>query len=187
LKKEVGGIVAAVVVSIVVITVIVMIPPYTGMPSWYNPEESLPHLAAPGEVPGDQVNVTLIGNLSLGITGFFSTMTPHQFPSTFSFTIELSANNTGDSSIDDLHVVKVTIFYENATPVYTFGVVPDSNLTIPENSTMNRDYQNDRDMVSIPSSFMNAQYVFARVLVTYNADTEIIITTPLTGLMHAIE
>jgi hypothetical protein len=186
LKKEVGGIIAAVVIAIVVVTFVVMQPPDIGWPSWYNPEESLPHLATPGEIPGYEVNATIVGNLSLDVTGFFSTMSPHQAPSTFSFTIDLIANNTGDSNVE-LHVVKVTIFYENGTPVYTFGVDPDSNITIPVNTTMSLDYQNDRDMVSIPSNLWGTQYVFARVLVTIDVVTEIILTTPLTQLLHAIE
>lgn len=186
MKKEVGGVIAAILVTIVVIGFVVMQPTDVGWPSWYNPEESLPHLATPGEILGNQVNATIFENLSLGVTGFFSTMSPHQAPSTFSFSIDLSANNSGETTVK-LHVVKVTIFYENGTPIYTFGVDPDGNYTIPVITTMNLNYQNDRDMVSIPSNFWNTQYVFARVLVTLDVVTEIVLTTPLTQILHAIE
>lgn len=160
------------------------IPYYT----WYNPQESLSHLPAPSSVPGEHVNATINGNLSISVIGSFYTMRPHIGPSTFDFTIDVRVNNTGDSPVTDFHVVKVTMFYESATPFYTFGVVPDSNLTISANNfTWIQEYRNDRDMVSIPSHLFHEYNVFARVLVTFDVENEIILTTPLTSLGHAIE
>lgn len=187
LKKEVGGI-AAVIVTIIVLVTIILVGPWNGGQNlFYNPEESLPHLASPAEIPGDQVNATVIGDLSLSVTGFFYTISTHSTPTTLNFDLDIIVNNTGASSIDDFQVVKVTVYYENATPVYTFGVEPDENSTIPADSTLTLEYENDRDMISVPWSLISASYVFARVLIIYDGNTEIILTTPMTELPHAME
>ena len=186
MKKDVAGFAATLVIIVVIVTVVILGPWSEGSTPWYNPEESLPHLSAPAEVPGEYVNDTLIGTVGFGLTASFHTMAPHNGPSTFSFTIDIIVNNTG-GTIDDFHAVKVTIFDVNATPVYTFGVEPDSNFTIAANSTWTESYQKDRDMVSIPSDFRWAQYAFARILVTFDNSKEVILTTPLTQVWHAIE
>jgi hypothetical protein len=147
----------------------------------------LPHIASPSEAPGEYVNATVVGNLSISVTGSFYTMVPHNYPATFDFTIQVNVNNTGHSSIDDFQVVKVTMFYEDAKPVYTFGVVPDRVFIIEGDSTWVQEYQSDRDMVEIPSNFLWAPQTFARVLVTFDNGTEGILTTPLTSFGHAIE
>ncbi|MGD9396784.1 MAG: hypothetical protein PVJ05_10175, partial [Candidatus Thorarchaeota archaeon] len=142
---------------------------------------------SPSDAPGEYVNATVVGNLSMSVTGSFYTMVPHNFPATFDFTIQVSVNNTRHTSIDDFQVVKVTMFYEDATPVYTFGVVPDSAFTIAADSIWVQEFQNDRDMVSIPSEFLWAPQTFARALVSFDNGTEAILTTPLTSFGHAIE
>lgn len=187
LKREEGGIIATLVVIILIVTVVVF-GPWSGGPSpYYNPGESLSHLAAPGEIPGDQVDPIVVGNLTLSVTGVFFTMSTHNNPATFSFDLEVSVNNTGAVIIDDFQVVKVTLFYENATPVYTFGAIPENNSTIPADSILTLDYENDRDMIAVPSNLLIASYVFARVLVTFDVDTEVVLTTPMTSIVHAIE
>jgi len=187
LKREEGGIIAVLVIIILIVTVVVL-GPWSGNPSpYYNPGESLSHLAAPGEIPGDQVDPIVVGNLTLSVTGFFFTMSPHNNPATFSFDLDVSVNNTGAVSIDDFQVVMVTIFYENAVPVYTFGAIPENNSTIPADSILTLEYENDRDMITVPSNLLIASYVFARVLVTFDVDTEVVLITPMTSIVHAIE
>lgn len=187
LNKEKGGIIA-VVILIILIVAIILIGPWNGaIDPYYNPQESLPHIASPSDAPGEHVNATVVGNLRMSVTGSFYTMVLHNYPATFDFTIQVSVNNTGSSSIDDFQVMKVTMFFEDATPVYTFGVVPDSVFMIAGNSTWVQEYQNDRDMVSIPSDFLWAPQTFARVLVTFDNGTEVILTTPLTPLGHGVE
>ena len=187
MKKEIGGIITVLIAIFVVIAVIIVGPWVGGQNPFYNPQESLPHLAAPSVVPGEQVNVTVVDNLSMSVTGFFHTMSPHNSPTTFDFTIDMIVNNTGPTAIDDFHIVKVTVFDQNYTPVYTFGVVPYANLTISGNYTTVHEIRNDRDMVTIPSDFMWSSYIFARVLITFDGATEVILTTPLTMFLHAIE
>jgi hypothetical protein len=96
-------------------------------------------------------------------------------------------NNTGITAIDDFQVVKVTVFYENATPVYTFGAVPEGNSTISADTILVLEYENDRDMITVPNSLLGAGQVFARVLVTFDANSEVILTTPMTMISHFIE
>ncbi len=187
MKKEVGGIAAIIVIIIVIGTIIFLGPWNGGQNPYYNPQESLPHLAAPAEIPGDQVNATVIGDLTLSVTGFFSTMSTHSAPTTLNFDLDIIVNNTGSSGIDDFQVVKVTVYYENATPIYTFGVDPEGNSTILAGSILTLEYENDRDMITVPWSLISASYVFARVLVTYDVNTEVILTTPMTELPHAME
>ena len=114
-------------------------------------------------------------------------MSPHRSPTTFDFSLDVVVNNTGVVDIEDFHIVKVTIFYENASPVYTFGVLPGGNSTINATSVVTLQCVNDGDMTSIPSELMMATQVFARVLVTFNVGAEVILTTPMTSLGHAIE
>jgi hypothetical protein len=191
LRKEAVGI-AAVILAIIVVIAIIIVGPWPrgynppSNPS-YNPKESLPHIASPPEAPGEYVNATVVGNLSMNVSGHFYTMDLHNSPATFDFSIDIFVNNTGVTAVSDFHVVKVTVFNENATPIYTFGVVPDSNYTVDGNSSWTNEYQNDRDMVEIPAGFLWAQYVFARVLLTLHSETEVILTTPLTEFWHAIE
>lgn len=187
MKKEVAGFIAILAIIIIIVAVVVLGPWFESSTPWYNPEESLPHLDGPAEVPGDHVNATVVGNLSLSVTGFFHTMEPHRFPSTFTFDLDVNVNSTRVTDIDDFHVVKVTIFYENATPVYTFGATPEGNSTIPAGSILIFEYENDRDMITVPWSLLRAGQIFARVLVTFDVDTAVILTTPLTLIAHAIE
>jgi hypothetical protein len=187
LNKEKVGIISVVVIMIMIIAIIIYGPWKGGIDPYYNPQESLPHIASPSDAPGEYVNATVVGNLSMSVTGSFYTMVPHNFPATFDFTIQVSVNNTRHTSIDDFQVVKVTMFYEDATPVYTFGVVPDSAFTIAADSIWVQEFQNDRDMVSIPSEFLWAPQTFARALVSFDNGTEAILTTPLTSFGHAIE
>ncbi|MFW9833987.1 MAG: hypothetical protein ACFFEK_08340 [Candidatus Thorarchaeota archaeon] len=187
MRKESVGIVAVILAIIVVIAIIILGPWPRGYNPYYNPQESLPHIAAPTEIPGEYVNDTIVGNLSMSVSGSFYTIIPHNSPATFEFTIDIFVNNTGVTSVSDFHVVKVTVFNENATPIYTFGVVPDSNFTIAGSSTWTNEYQSDRDMVEIPADFLWAQYAFARVLLTYYGNAGLVLTTPLTEFWHAIE
>jgi hypothetical protein len=187
MKREAAAIVA-IILAILVVATLVVYGPWSQQPSpFYNPEESLPHLAAPTEIPGDEVNATTVGDLSLSVTGSFYTMSPHISPTTFDFDLDIFVNNTGSSSIDDFQIVKVTIFLENATPVYTFGVLPEGNSTIQASSVRTLECENDRDMVTIPHSLMIASQIFARVLVTFNVDSEVILTTPMSSVSHVIE
>jgi hypothetical protein len=67
LKKD-GGCIIATLVGILIIIMVIMVAPWPMRPTqWYNPKESLPHLAAPEEVPGSEVSATIVGNLSLGV------------------------------------------------------------------------------------------------------------------------
>jgi hypothetical protein len=191
LRKEEGGIIATVAMIIILILVIAgwpRGPPWSNGPSpFYNPGESLPHLPAPGEIPGEQVDPTVMGDLNLNVTGYFQTVVPHRYPTTFSFNLDISVNNTGTTAIDDFQVVKMTVFYENATPFYTFGAVPEENSTIPADTILVLEYENDRDMITVPSSLLSVWQVFARVLVTFDTHTEVILTTPMTAIAHFIE
>jgi hypothetical protein len=187
LKREYVAISFVALLLVGYLVVVMMLRNPTPTYPWYSPQEGLPHLPAPDMVPGESVNRTIIGNLSMGVTGFFSTMQPHVAPSTFDFTIDMSVNNTGYTPVTNFQVVKVTMFYENATPFYTFGVTPANNLTIPADSIWVQDYSNDRDMVSIPTDLFFTQFVFARVLVSFDIGHEIILTSPLTWLAHAVE
>jgi len=187
LKREEGGIIATLSIIILIITIVVL-GPWSGGPSPnYNPGESLSHLAAPGEIPGIQIDPIVVGNLTLSVTGSFYTMSPHNGPATFSFHLDVNVNNTGTEIVDDFQVVKVTLFYENAEPVYTFGAIPENNSTIPADSILLLEYENDRDMITVPSNLLIASIVFARVLVAFDVDTEVVLTTPMTNIAHAIE
>ncbi|MFW9793622.1 MAG: hypothetical protein ACFFEE_04940 [Candidatus Thorarchaeota archaeon] len=149
--------------------------------------ESLPHLPAPTGVPGYDIEEIVAGNLTLSVTGYFETMEPHIGPNTFSFTINVNVTNNGTTGIDDFNVDRVTIFYDNNTPVYTFGVVPSENTTIGADSNQILDYTKDRDMVVVPMNLLRAAEIFARVSIIFNIDTQVILTTPLTQIPYAIE
>jgi len=186
-RKETVGVLAIGLIILLVVGIVILGPWTGGQNPFYNPQESLPHIAAPSETPGEQVNATVVGSLSMSVSGSFHTMAPHNGPMTFDFTIDVTVNNSGLTAIDDFHVVKVTVYDVNATPMYTFGVVSDTNYTIAADSTWTEDYVNDRDVISWPSDFWWAESIFAQVLVTFNSSTEIILTTPMTSFWHAIE
>ena len=184
-----GKKVAALIVAITIIVIGVLIR-WTYMPRWpssYNPQESLEHLPAPEDPPSLSVNETNVGDITLSSKASFSTMEPHLSPNTFSFTLHLNVTNNGTSIINDLHVERLTIFYEDSTPVYTFGLLPSENVTISAESSRILEYQKDRDMMEVPSRLLTESQAFASVRVTFSNDIEVILTTPLAYIGHAIE
>ncbi|MHA2423497.1 MAG: hypothetical protein ACXAEF_01845 [Candidatus Thorarchaeota archaeon] len=143
-------------------------------------------LEAPEEPPGlEQVPVS-IDNVTLGALVQFFMFMPHSGYNTFHFHLEINVTNNGVSPITDFNATIASVFFENSTLLYTFGLAPKENQTIPVAERRNLTYDEDRD-IPIVYSNLGGNYFYLRVLVTFNINTQIIVTTPLTPIAVAIE
>jgi hypothetical protein len=143
-------------------------------------------LQAPEEPPDFQQVPVSIDNVTLGALVQFFMFMPHSGLNTFGFHLEINVTNDGTSSIVDFNATKASVFFENSTLLYTFGLEPKENQTIPVGERRNLGYEEDRDMPIVYSGF-DYPPLYLRVLVIFNSNTEIIVTTPLTYLQIAIE
>ncbi len=97
----------------------------------------------------------------------------------------MNASNVGASDITDFHVVKATAFRPNLTPIFTFGISSD-NSTIGAGANRVLTYEESADLARGTLSLWDNEF-FLRVLVTFDVDTEAILTTPLSQAPIAIE
>ncbi|MHA2214251.1 MAG: hypothetical protein ACW992_13915 [Candidatus Thorarchaeota archaeon] len=151
---------------------------------WSTPQ--LNPLPAPEESPGHAVAPLEAGTLILNASVVFSGGTPHQGPESFGFTLIVNVTNIGESNISDFHVVKATAFKPDLTPVFTFGMTTSENATISSGANELLTYVEDR---LVPRGTISYSYyeLFLRVLITFDVNTEVIVTTPLTPVMFWIE
>ena len=159
-----------------------ILPP--GLPPRILPElDPLPVLEVE---PGyDQIQIE-VDNVTLSTQVQFFIFMPHNGYNTFSFHLEINVTNEGPSNIDDFNATKASVFFSNSTLLYTFGLLPFDYATIEVGERRNLGYEADRDM-PVVLGILGSEDLYLRVLVTFDSNTEIILTTPLTSIMVAIE
>jgi hypothetical protein len=131
-------------------------------------------LPAPDEAPGNTTEPIIVGNLILNASGRFSGGMPHEGPQHLGFTLMINVTNIGDYDITDFQVVKVTIFWYDLSPIYSFEITEDENMTIISGSNEILNYDEDR---YVPRGTIYFGECFLRVLVTFD-NMEAIVTTP---------
>jgi hypothetical protein len=94
--------------------------------------------------------------------------------------------NEGSSSLSNFDAVKATVFFQNNSLLYTFGLTPLENYSIATGEERVLNYENDRNMPEVLSK-LQFEFLYLRVLVMYNSSEEVIITTPLTSILVAVE
>ncbi|MCK5239354.1 MAG: hypothetical protein KAR33_07405 [Candidatus Thorarchaeota archaeon] len=127
-----------------------------------------------------------IDNVILRAEVQFFMFMPHSGYNTFQFHLEINITNNADTPITNFNATKASVFFENSTLLYTFGLEPTEYQTIPTNESRNLAYEEDRDMPVVYSNLAGNQ-LYLRVHVTFNNITYIILTTALTPIAVAIE
>ncbi|MDF1539900.1 MAG: hypothetical protein P1Q69_13460 [Candidatus Thorarchaeota archaeon] len=182
-RRRISLVIAAIgCILAIVLGIMIRFPP--GVPPTILPE--LDPLPAPEEPPGyDQVPVE-IDNVTLGALVQFYMFMPHNGLNSFSFHLEINVTNNGLTDIDDFNATKASVFFANGTLLYTFGLLPSGNATIEVGERRNLGYDEDRDMPTVLGLLGWEEY-YLRVLVTFNSNTSIIVTTPVASVGVAIE
>ncbi|MFX0107668.1 MAG: hypothetical protein ACFE7R_05260 [Candidatus Hodarchaeota archaeon] len=145
---------------------------------------SLEHLPPPDEVPGYEVAPIVVSYTTLNASAEFFGFHPHQGPWKLGFTLKVNVTNMARRHIEDFHAVKATIFRIDLTPVSTFGIDAE-NATILSGETRILTYEESRYLSR--DTYTYETEFFLRVLVTFDNDTEVILTTPLSWAGIAIE
>jgi hypothetical protein len=150
------------------------------------PPDPIPPVSASDTPPDDIFPVETIhaGSLALTATANATGAIPHQGPMTFRMILVMNITNTGSEDITDFHAVKVSVYNTDNELFYTFGFLYDSNVTIAAGESVSLSYQNSQTRVEFP---FEPWFIYARVLVTFNVNREVIVTTPLIEAMFAIE
>ena len=179
----IGIIVAIIVVMAVIAGIMIRFPPPVDNRRLL-PE--LDPLSSYGESPGSEVAPITIDNVTFQASVQFYMFMPHSGYNTFQFVLDINVTNDGISAIDNLNATKASVFYENSTHLYTFGLISNLNYTVNPGESRVFVYEEDRDM-PVVLSMLAQEMLYLRVHVTYGIGSETIITTPLTQILLAIE
>lgn len=147
------------------------------------PLDSLPPA---DETPSDELIPVTVGNITFSAQAEFFMMLPHRPPNHFSFDLTINVTNEGSSSLSNFDAVKASVFFQNNSLLYTFGLIPSDNYSIATGEKRVLNYENDRKMPVVLSA-LQFEHLYLRVLILYNSSEEVIITTPLTNILVAIE
>lgn len=150
------------------------------------PPDPIPPVSARNTPPEDIFPVETIhaASLTLNATANATGGIPHQGPMAFRMILVMNITNTGSEDIIDFHAVKVSVYSTDNELFYTFDFLNDSNVTILAGESVSLSYQNSQTSVEFPFEPWN---IYARVLVTFDVDREVIVTTPLIEAIFAIE
>jgi hypothetical protein len=143
-------------------------------------------LPAAAETPSDEIIPLTVDNATYSAFAIFFLLMPHYPPNIFNFYLEVNVTNGGTSPLYDFDAVKASVFFQNNSHLFTFGLTPPDNYTIAVDEERVLNYENDRQMPVVLSKLQNKNY-YLRVLVTYNSVHQVIITSPLANIQVAIE
>jgi hypothetical protein len=138
------------------------------------------------ETPGVEANPLTIDNITFSAHVEFFMLLPHRPPNHFSFDLDINVTNTGSSSLNNFDAVKASVFFQNNSILYTFGLIPSENYSIAAGEERTLNYENDRNIPDVLSK-LQSELLYLRVLVMYNSNKQVIITSPLTNIIVAIE
>lgn len=141
----------------------------------------------PSEAPPDNyisVETIRAGTLTINTTANATGMIPHRGPMTFRMHLVINITNSGSEDISDFHAVKTSVYNTDNELFYTFIFQYEWNATIPAGETVQLSYHNNQTRIEFP---FEPWEVYARVLVTFDVNREVIITTPLIDALYAIE
>jgi hypothetical protein len=138
------------------------------------------------ETPSEEIVPLKINSITFSAQSEFFMMLPHRPPNHFSFDLVINLTNEDSSSLSNFNAVKATVFFQNNSLLYTFGLTPLENYSIAAGEKRILNYENDRNMPVVLSK-LQFELLYLRVLVMYNSSEEVIITTPLNSILVAVE
>jgi len=177
-QRTIIGVVLAAII-IVAMGVVFLIPP----PEVPTPLDPVPPSVTPPENT-TSVETIQVGSLILNATATVSGMIPHSGLITYNLELVINITNTGSENVSNFHAIKMSVYKTDSSLFYTFSIQPDSNVTIPAGGALTLTYQNQETGIDASGALAEA---YTRVLVTFDPNHEVIITTPIMTGIFAIE
>jgi hypothetical protein len=135
--------------------------------------------------PESTIETIEVEGLVINSTANCTGMIPHQGPLTFNMVLLMNITNTGNVNISDFHAVKASVYNEENLLFYTFSFHNNNNVSIPSGETVFLFYYNMESRIEPENRYFN--FAYARVLVTFDVNTEAVLTTPLLAGPFAVE
>lgn len=176
-------IVCVLLVSAVILGIMIQFPPFEDNRRLLPELDPLPSSEI---TPGDSVDPIIIDNLTFQARVQFHIFMPHNGYNTFRFILDLNVTNNGPYVIDNLNATKASVFFENSTHLYTFGLISLLNYTLDPDRSRVFTYGEDRDMPIVLGK-LGFETLYMRVHITFGTGSEVIVTTPLSTIMVAME
>jgi hypothetical protein len=153
------------------------------------PQSNLPPY--PGSTEGLDL-VVVSGDLELSVVRtYIGTMDPHRGPTTMSCSLTVSLSNKGNESALDLQPMMGTLFDADSNVVYSFWVsmrldgTQYARVVVPAARTVEV-YCHDVGSFEIDNPW-NYSSGYVRVQFLLCENQTVVVTTPLTQIMHAVE
>ncbi|MFX1367914.1 MAG: hypothetical protein ACFFAY_04890 [Promethearchaeota archaeon] len=156
------------------------------LPTFAPPMEPLPPIP-PSDTPPDSIDsieTLQVGSLLLNTTANATGMIPHYGLMIFRLSLIINITNIGSEAISDFRAIRVSVYSTENELFYTFRFQNDWNATIEAGESVALSYQNYPTSVEKPFEPWD---IYARVLVTFDVNREVILTTPLIFAIYAIE
>lgn len=149
--------------------------------------EPLIPLPAASELPSNESFWTEHNNVSFSADVFYFPLRAHAGDH-FELTLTLRVNNTNPDALLNFTAVKISVFTDDHSHFYTFGLLPSESVTISGVSTVTLTYTEDRDIESLDDLFTDfSGYLYSRIELSYEGVPSTIINSPTTLVFMAIE
>ena len=182
-NTAIGILVAVILTSSVIVGILIQNPPFVDNRRILPELDPLP----PAETtPGQTVDPVTVDNVTFQASVQFHMFLPHNGFNTFHFILDVNVTNNGQSTIDNLNATKASVFYENSTLLYTFGLEYILYYTLNPSDQRSFTFEEDRDMPTVLGE-LGFELLYLRVYLTFGEDSEVILTTPLTQPLVAME
>jgi hypothetical protein len=145
----------------------------------------------PTEPPSEVVDNITVGNLELAASAFFwqdfmPSIPPEGPP--FYLVIRVNVTNTGNVAIFGLDVSRVSVYFNNLTLLHTFDIEPgvsccSDEFSVSPGHTEIFEFTNNRENIFSPEVAEDTE-LFARILLTWDSDSQAIITTASVPLLY---
>ncbi len=145
----------------------------------------------PDEPPSTVVEGITVGDLELVASAFFwqdfMPIVPAEGPP-FYLVIRLNVTNIGNTTVFGLDVSRVTVYFNNLTPMHTFGIQPGltccfDEFSVAPGQTEFLEFTNNRETIFSPE-VAEGTGLFAQVLFTWDPDGQAILTTASVPLLY---
>lgn len=145
----------------------------------------------PDDPPSIVVEEITVDDLELVASAFFwqdfMPIVPVEGPP-FHLVIRLNVTNIGNSTVFGLDVLRVTVYFNNLTPLQTFDIEPGltccfDEFSVAPGETEFLEFTNNRETIFSPEVAEDTD-LFAQVLFTWDPDGQAILTTATVPLQY---
>ncbi|UCH03378.1 MAG: hypothetical protein JSW05_07200, partial [Candidatus Thorarchaeota archaeon] len=145
----------------------------------------------PDEPPSEVVDNITAGTLELAASAFFwqdfMPAVPPDGPP-FYLVIRVNVTNHGNVTVFSLDVPRVSVYFRNLTLLHTFEIEPgvsccSDEFSVAPGHTEIFEFTNKRESIFSPEVAEDTE-LFARILLTWDSDSQAIITTAPVPLLY---